>query len=109
MQLEHALALAWELMEEHGLLEQSWTVLPSRARKFIGLCCYDSQVIYLSEFHVPRMPETEVRDVILHEIAHALAGSGHGHDWAWQAVATRLGAQPKPTKNCSYYYLMQGR
>ena len=37
----------------------------------------------------------EVRDTILHEIAHALAGAKARHGPAWKAIAKRLGATPK--------------
>jgi predicted SprT family Zn-dependent metalloprotease len=37
----------------------------------------------------------EVRDTILHEIAHVLVGPGHGHGAAWQAVAKSVGAKPQ--------------
>jgi hypothetical protein len=36
-------------------------------------------------------PESEVRDTILHEIAHALAGARAGHGPAWVATALRIG------------------
>jgi hypothetical protein len=35
--------------------------------------------------------EREVRDTILHEIAHALAPPGAGHGAKWQAVALSIG------------------
>ena len=37
----------------------------------------------------------EVRDTILHEIAHALAGAKAKHGPAWKAIARRLGATLK--------------
>ena len=36
-------------------------------------------------------PDEEVRDTILHEIAHALVGPRHGHDEVWRAMALRIG------------------
>ena len=32
-----------------------------------------------------------VRQVVLHEVAHANVGGGHGHDYVWQREARRLG------------------
>ncbi len=39
--------------------------------------------------------EAEVRDTLLHEIAHALTGSRAGHGPAWQKVALAIGAKPR--------------
>jgi hypothetical protein len=35
--------------------------------------------------------EPEVRNTILHEIAHALVGPSHGHDGVWRAPARLMG------------------
>lgn len=35
-----------------------------------------------------------VRDTILHEIAHALAGHAAGHGPVWKGVCRRIGARP---------------
>jgi hypothetical protein len=32
-----------------------------------------------------------VRDTVLHEVAHALAGPQHGHDRVWRSIAVRIG------------------
>ena len=37
---------------------------------------------------------TDCEDVILHEIAHALAGYDAGHGYAWKRVAREIGADP---------------
>ena len=37
--------------------------------------------------------ETQVRDTILHEIAHALT-LGHGHDNTWKRKCVEIGAKP---------------
>jgi hypothetical protein len=36
--------------------------------------------------------EREVRDTILHEIAHALVGPSHGHDAVWRRQALAIGS-----------------
>ncbi len=36
--------------------------------------------------------ESQVRETVLHEIAHARVGAAHGHDSVWRAEARRLGA-----------------
>lgn len=51
----------------------------------------------LSRKLVALWPEDEVRDVILHEIAHVLVGPQHGHDVVWKAACRRVGAKPERT------------
>lgn len=49
--------------------------------------------ITLSKHYAMLLPKEEIRDVILHEIAHALT-PGHGHDHVWQAACLKVGAKP---------------
>jgi len=51
--------------------------------------------ITLSRHYAVLLPEDEIRDVILHEIAHALAGHKAGHGPVWKAAARKVGAKPK--------------
>lgn len=51
------------------------------------------QKITLSKHYAVLLPEDEIRDVILHEIAHALAGHKAGHGPVWKAAARRVGAK----------------
>ena len=40
---------------------------------------------------IARRSPVEMRNTLLHEIAHALAGPSHGHDRTWRAHALRIG------------------
>lgn len=51
--------------------------------------------ITLSKHFVELLPEDEIRDVILHEIAHAKVGHSAGHGPAWRAAARAVGAKPQ--------------
>ena len=51
--------------------------------------------IELSEHYVARNDRAHVVDTILHEIAHALVGTQHGHDTVWKAMCVTLGCQPR--------------
>lgn len=87
-----AFHLANELMTQHGL--QEWTFVWDRAKRRFGQCRYVEKQISLSRPLVALNSETQVRDTILHEIAHALAGAGHGHSKHWKEVAASIGAEP---------------
>jgi predicted SprT family Zn-dependent metalloprotease len=51
--------------------------------------------ITLSRYLTELNDETQVRDVILHELAHVKAGAKAGHSRLWKAHARALGARPE--------------
>ena len=83
--------LARRLMIEHGLSD--WEFQFDHARRRFGCCFFGRKVISLSRPLTLLNDEAEVRDTILHEIAHALA-PGDGHGRIWRAVCRRIGAKP---------------
>jgi predicted SprT family Zn-dependent metalloprotease len=85
--------LARELLARHGLGD--WKVTLNRRKRTLGLCRNSAKVIELSVYLIDRNGVDEVRDTILHEIAHALVGPGHGHDAVWKAKAVAVGARPQ--------------
>ncbi len=90
MELAHARALAGELFAEHGLTD--WTFAFDRAKRRAGVCRSHSRTISLSTALTLLHEEDEVRETLLHEIAHALVGPQHGHDEVWRATAMRIGS-----------------
>lgn len=90
MNLDAAKNLALELMEQHGLLIEKWFFEWSRSKKVAGSCTYRIKRIVLSKPLTELSDEKDVRDTILHEIAHALTPN-HGHDWIWQRKAKEIG------------------
>ena len=48
--------------------------------------------ITLSRHLMALYDEAEVRETVLHEIAHARVGAAHGHDAVWAAEARRIGS-----------------
>lgn len=81
--------MARELLDEHGLVD--WTVVFDRAKRRAGVCRAGVREIGLSGPLTELHDEAEVRDTVLHEIAHALVGPRHGHDAVWRATALRIG------------------
>lgn len=90
MQTSHALRLARELMNQHGL--QHWSVGLDRAKTRAGATHFGRHRITLSGPLTRAHDEAFVRDTILHEIAHALVGPRHGHDRVWKSMAREIGA-----------------
>lgn len=89
MNLYAARDLAVSLLRQHGLHE--WTFRFDHARRRFGACRYAQKAITLSRHLTFLNGDEQVRDTILHEIAHALAGPRHGHDAVWRATARRIG------------------
>ena len=85
--------LALELMARHGL--HGWTFGFNRRKRSLGLCRYGIRAIELSIYFTDRNAAEEIRDTLLHEIAHALVGPGHGHDVVWKAKCREVGARPE--------------
>ena len=72
-----------------------WQVTWDRARRRAGACDHTRRTLSFSSVLLPLYPEPVVRDVVLHEVAHALAGARAGHGPKWKRVAANLGASPK--------------
>lgn len=82
-----------ELLDQHGLTE--WRCRLNTNKSRLGVCKYRKQRIEVQEWYALNNPKEEVDDTILHEIAHALVGPGHGHGPVWKAKARQLGCTPK--------------
>ena len=79
-------AYAQKMLRDNGL--GNWTVKVSRGRKTIGLCSYSDKTIYISKYHIDNDSYDDVRDTIIHEIAHALnPRDGHGDKWRETAIS----------------------
>jgi len=91
MTLQEAKKLAQNLMREHGLTYDGWTFKFDNARRRAGVCKYYNKTIGLSKYLLPYMKDDKVKDTLLHEIAHAMVGAGHGHNRVWQTQAIAIG------------------
>lgn len=90
MDLQEAARLARELMDGHGLA--GWGFAFDRARVRAGACHHRDRRITLSPAITRAHDEAQVRETVLHEIAHALVGPRHAHDAVWRARARSIGA-----------------
>ncbi|MDD9205487.1 SprT-like domain-containing protein, partial [Georgenia sp. 10Sc9-8] len=89
MDLSEVRRLGEGLLSDHGL--HGWTFGFDRAKRRAGQCRYDRRTITVSRTLMELYSPAEVRDTVLHEVAHALAGAEHGHDAVWRATARRIG------------------
>lgn len=89
------LQLALELMHKHGLRKWRFKFDPSTRRA--GCCNYHNKMISISFELARNASDEDVRDTILHEIAHALVGKKHNHDEVWKAKAREIGCSGERT------------
>jgi hypothetical protein len=90
MDLRDAASLALSLIDQH--LDKSWAFRWTTHKTRWGQCDYRRKNICLSSLLTLIASEDEVRDTVLHEIAHALTpGAKHGP--IWKAAARRLGCR----------------
>ena len=95
MNQSDAAKLAIGLMKEHGITLDGWRFEYDDVRSRLGCTKYNQKIITLSKIGVYLHPDSEVKDTILHEIAHVLAGHEAGHGPKWKEIAARIGATPK--------------
>ena len=93
--LEQVEYLARHLMTEHGVghlefgFEDSTEVIARTRHRIFGKV-WIPEAIFFSAPYALRLSMEQVREAILHEIAHALV-PGEGHGPVWQAKAADLG------------------
>lgn len=105
-QLEKVRNQALKLMRKHKLDRDGWQFQWDHAKLRLGSCNYTYKTITLSKWYMLGLSKAEIKDTILHEIAHALVGpcnefkpngrravSPHGAEW--KAMAEKIGATPK--------------
>lgn len=92
-ELDSVARLARELMVKHQLSQ--WSFQFDNGTKRGGCCNYATQLVSLSHEFAKRVSDDEIRDTLLHEIAHALVGKEHGHDEVWRAKALQIGCSAR--------------
>ncbi|WP_166868695.1 MULTISPECIES: SprT-like domain-containing protein [unclassified Salinibacterium] len=72
-------------------LDDSWTFAFDNAKTRAGLCNFTAKRISVSRYIAQHSEDDEIHQVLLHEVAHAIAGPRAGHGAAWKRVAAELG------------------
>jgi hypothetical protein len=89
MNLQRAEMLMSDLMKYYGLTD--WTFTFDRSLTRLGYCQHKIKAISLGKHATLVNSEVEVLNTAMHEIAHALVGSRHGHDAIWKAKTKEIG------------------
>ena len=97
MLLSDAQKLARELMDKHELTH--WRFEFDKATRRFGATHYGLRMITLSKALVQLNDEAQVKDTILHEIAHAICGHANGHNEVWRQTARVIGCNGSRTYN----------
>jgi len=102
MNLDRAADLGRSLMDEYsGDMGTGWVFGFDNAVRRFGKCDHNRRRISLSGALTLKNSEEEIRNTILHEIAHAITRSMYGfhrnvesHGKEWKEVAELVGARP---------------
>lgn len=81
------------LIQTH--LGSEWRFRWDTAERRFGCCHGNLKLITMSKALVELNDWEQVRDTALHEIAHGLAGCGHGHDECWKRKCIQIGCRPE--------------
>lgn len=76
-------------------LDPGWTFGFDSAKTRAGLCNYTAKKITVSRYLASRYDDDEIHQVLLHEVAHAIAGTRAGHGPQWRSTAADLGYEGK--------------
>ena len=109
--VKRAVKLTELLIKRYSL--DGWSVGINSSRKELGSCNYGNKTIVLSRFHIIKGSNEQTRDVVLHELGHAIAGFRAGHGKEWMNACKRIGhVNPKQfcrLDYCAYKYVLVGR
>lgn len=73
----------------HG--EGAWTFGFDHAKRRAGLCDYTARRITVSRHLAAKFDDDEIHQILLHEVAHAIAGSAAAHGREWKRIARGIG------------------
>jgi SprT protein len=99
MELKDVEKLAICLMTEHNLIQSGWKFEFSNAKNEFGHCSCLKKRISISKTLSQINSDDEVKNTILHEIAHALMPINEHHSEKWREKAISIGCNGKRTHN----------
>lgn len=103
MNIQQTYDLVVDTLKQHGLREKGWTFAVSRAKGILGSCVYKTKTIKISKYLIQLGTDEEVRNTVLHEVAHALVGGRAGHGHIWRLKCRQIGlVNPERCSTVSY-------
>lgn len=99
MGVNKALKLARNLVDKH-LPDMFVEIELTNSKKTLGMATQNRYfprrgVLSLSKPWMEVLPEEDVVDTILHEIAHLMVGVRQGHNHKWKDACRKIGAKPE--------------
>lgn len=91
MELSKAEEFAKQELRKWGLFE--WRFKWIKSKRIFGSCSHTFKTIELSTHLTSLNKEKEVKDTILHEIAHALSPYNAGHNYIWKQNCIKVGVK----------------
>jgi len=82
----YARDLMYEFMFCEDLTEKGWRFEFSNHKTLAGVCYGWKKLIVLSAYYVEHNTDTEIKNTMLHEIAHALAPKKEHHGKIWRKI-----------------------
>lgn len=98
--IESILKTAQGLIKLHGL--KKWRFKFDQSTRRAGCCNYRNKLISISFNFARTGSDEDIRDTLLHEIAHALVGKKHSHDAVWKAKARGIGCSGERTHRLQF-------
>ncbi|THG29641.1 SprT-like domain-containing protein [Naasia lichenicola] len=72
-------------------LDPSWSFGFDTAKRRAGLCNYSAKRITVSRYLAEKYEDDDIHQVLLHEVAHAMAGHQAAHGAKWLTTARAIG------------------
>ncbi len=69
----------------------AWTFGFDHAKRRAGMCNFTARRITVSRYLAAKFDDDEIHQVLLHEVAHALAGDAAAHGPKWKRIAREIG------------------
>ncbi len=99
MKRTDALKSVKQLFRKHKLDKRRWSFAFDRAVERHGECDDRNKKITISGVLTDLNDAAWFRGILLHEIAHAIAGWAAAHGPEWKAVCRQIGADPRPYRD----------
>ena len=96
MEKREVIELARGLFLKHGLSE--WTFEIYKRKRSCGTCFYTKKKIAISKFLIKYATDEQIKQILLHEMAHALCGVDIGHGRVFKYKCREIGCTEETYK-----------